>query len=137
MEEIVRRIKEEVKLPLAIHCHDDFGLATANTIFGVKAGAEEFHGTINGLGERAGNAAIEEVVIALEYLYGIKTKIKKEKLYNTSKLVEKLSRVVVPPNKPIVGDNAFTHESGIHTSASSGMPSPTSPSLLRLWVERE
>ncbi|WP_456328738.1 2-isopropylmalate synthase [Archaeoglobus sp.] len=117
MEETVRKIKSEVKLPLAIHCHDDFGLATANTIFGIKAGAEEFHGTINGLGERAGNAAIEEVVIALEYLYGIKTKIRKEKLYNTSKLVEKLSRIVVPPNKPIVGDNAFTHESGIHTSA--------------------
>ncbi|WP_290597355.1 MULTISPECIES: 2-isopropylmalate synthase [unclassified Archaeoglobus] len=117
MEEIVKKIKAEVKLPLAIHCHDDFGLATANTIFGVKAGADEFHGTINGLGERAGNAAIEEVVIALEYLYGIKTNIKKDRIYNTSKLVERLSRVVVPPNKPVVGENAFTHESGIHTSA--------------------
>jgi len=116
-EEIVKRIKAEVRLPLAIHCHDDFGLATANTIFGVKAGADEFHGTINGLGERAGNAAIEEVVIALEYLYGIKTSIKKDRIYNTSKLVERLSRVVVPPNKPVVGENAFTHESGIHTSA--------------------
>lgn len=117
MEEIVKRIKAEIKLPLAIHCHDDFGLATANTVFGIKAGADEFHGTINGLGERAGNAAIEEVVIALEYLYGIKTKINKEKIYNTSKLVERLTRVVVPPNKPIVGENAFAHESGIHTSA--------------------
>lgn len=116
-EEIVKKIVENVKLPLAIHCHDDFGLAVANTIFGIKAGASEFHGTINGLGERAGNAAIEEVVIALEYLYNIKTKIKKDKIYNTSKLVERLSRVVVPPNKPVVGDNAFTHESGIHTSA--------------------
>lgn len=117
MEEIVKRIKREIKLPLAVHCHDDFGLATANTIFGIKAGADEFHGTINGLGERAGNAAIEEVVIALEYLYGIKTRIKKDRIYNTSKLVERLSKVVVPPNKPVVGENAFTHESGIHTSA--------------------
>lgn len=117
MESTVRRIVSEIELPLAIHCHDDFGLATANTISGIKAGASEFHGTINGIGERAGNAAIEEVVIALEYLYGIKTKIRKEKIYNTSKLVERLTRIVVPPNKPVVGDNAFTHESGIHTSA--------------------
>ncbi len=117
MESTVKRIISEIKLPLAIHCHDDFGLATANTISGIKAGASEFHGTINGIGERAGNAAIEEVVIALEYLYGIKTKIRKERIYNTSKLVERLTRIVVPPNKPVVGDNAFTHESGIHTSA--------------------
>ncbi len=116
-EEIIRKLKQTFSVPIAIHCHDDFGLATANTVFAVKAGADEFHGTINGIGERAGNAAIEEVVVALEHLYGIKTGIKKEKIYNTSKLVEKLTRVVVPPNKPIVGENAFTHESGIHTSA--------------------
>ena len=117
MESTVKRIVKNIKLPLAIHCHDDFGLATANTISGIKAGASEFHGTINGIGERAGNAAIEEVVIALEYLYGVKTGIRKERIYNTSKLVERLTRVVVPPNKPVVGENAFTHESGIHTSA--------------------
>ena len=72
---------------------------------------------MNGLGERAGNAALEEVVMTLEFLYGIKTNINKEMLYPASQLVEKLTRVKVPPNKPIVGDNAFTHESGIHTSA--------------------
>ncbi len=116
-EEVIKRLKSEFKTPIAIHCHDDFGLATANTIYAVKNGADEFHGTINGIGERAGNAAIEEVVIALEYLYGIKTGIKKEMLYSTSKLVEKLTRITIPPNKPIVGENAFTHESGIHTSA--------------------
>jgi len=116
-EEIMKKLKGEFSVPIAIHCHDDFGLATANTVFGIKGGASEFHGTINGIGERAGNAAIEEVVMALEYLYGIKTRIKKERIYNTSKLVEKLTRMVVPPNKPIVGENAFTHESGIHTSA--------------------
>ncbi|MET1124894.1 MAG: 2-isopropylmalate synthase [Archaeoglobaceae archaeon] len=116
-EEIIRKLKSEFRVPIAIHCHDDFGLATANTVFAVKAGADEFHGTINGIGERAGNAAIEEVVMALEFLYGIKTRIKKERIYDTSKLVEKLTRIVVPPNKPIVGENAFAHESGIHTSA--------------------
>ena len=116
------RIMEELsfkfsKIPLAIHCHDDFGLATINTVFALKGGAKEFHATINGIGERAGNAALEEVVVALEFLYGIKTKINKKNLYNVSKLVERLTKVIVSPNKPVVGDNAFTHESGIHTSA--------------------
>ncbi len=132
-EEIIRKLKREFSVPIAIHCHDDFGLATANTVYAVKAGADEFHGTINGIGERAGNAAIEEVVVALEHLYGIKTKIKKERIYNTSKLVEKLTRVVVPPNKPIVGENAFTHESGIHTSAlfrDSSTYEPISPEVV-------
>ena len=131
--EVILKLKEKFKIPIAIHCHDDFGLATVNTVYAVRAGCNEFHGTINGIGERAGNAAIEEVVLALEYLYGIKTKIKKEKIYNTSKLVEKLTRVIVPPNKPIVGENAFTHESGIHTSAlfkDSSTYEPISPEVV-------
>lgn len=115
--EVIKRLKKELKKPIAIHCHDDFGLATANTIQAVVNGANEFHATINGIGERAGNAALEEISMALEFLYGVKLEINKEKLYPTSKLVEKFTRVVVPPNKPIVGENAFTHESGIHTSA--------------------
>ncbi|MEM0215798.1 MAG: 2-isopropylmalate synthase, partial [Archaeoglobaceae archaeon] len=115
--EIIQKLKKELKAPVAIHCHDDFGLATANTVYAVRAGANEFHATINGIGERAGNASLEEVVLVLDYLYGIKLGINKEKLYPISKLVEKFTRIVVPPNKPIVGENAFTHESGIHTSA--------------------
>lgn len=115
--DVIKRLKRELKKPVAIHCHDDFGLATANTVQAVINGANEFHATINGIGERAGNAALEEITMALEFLYGLKLEINKERLYPTSKLVEKLTRVVVPPNKPIVGDNAFTHESGIHTSA--------------------
>jgi D-citramalate synthase len=115
--ETMKKIKAEFKLPLAFHGHDDFGLATANTIFAIRGGADEVHVAVNGLGERAGNAALEEVVMALEFLYGIKTKVNKQAIYPTSQLVEKLTRIVVPPNKPIVGDNAFTHESGIHTSA--------------------
>jgi len=116
-ERIMKELSSKFKIPIAIHCHDDFGLATVNTIFAIKGGAKEFHATINGIGERAGNAALEEVVVALEFLYGIKTGINKKNLYNVSKLVERLTKVVVPPNKPIVGENAFTHESGIHTSA--------------------
>ncbi|NOY11088.1 MAG: 2-isopropylmalate synthase [Archaeoglobi archaeon] len=115
--ETMKSLKENFSVPVAFHGHDDFGLATSNTVFAVKGGADEIHVAMNGLGERAGNAALEEVVMALEFLYSIKTRINKEMLYPTSKLVEKLTRVKVPPNKPIVGDNAFTHESGIHTSA--------------------
>lgn len=131
--EIIKRLKRELKKPIAIHCHDDFGLATANTIQAVLNGANEFHATINGIGERAGNAALEEIAMALEFLYGVKLDINKEKLYSISKLVEKLTRVFVPPNKPIVGDNAFTHESGIHTSAllrDSRTYEPISPELI-------
>lgn len=132
-EKIFRTLKERYKVPVAIHCHDDFGLATANTIFAVKGGADEVHVTVNGIGERAGNAALEEVVMTLEYLYGVKTKIKKEMIYNVSKLVEKLTRINVPPNKSIVGENAFTHESGIHTSAllkDSNTYEPISPEVI-------
>jgi D-citramalate synthase len=116
-ESIMKELTSEFSVPIAIHCHDDFGFATANTVFAVKGGASEFHATVNGIGERAGNAALEEVVMALEILYNIKTKINKSNIYNTSKLVEKLTKVSIPPNKAIVGENAFTHESGIHTSA--------------------
>lgn len=116
-ENIMKELTSEFNVPIAIHCHDDFGFATVNTVFAVKGGASEFHATVNGIGERAGNAALEEVVIALEVLYNIKTKINKKNIYNVSKLVEKLTKVSIPPNKAIVGENAFTHESGIHTSA--------------------
>lgn len=102
------------KMPYGVHCHDDLGLAVANTLASVKGGANTVDVTINGLGERAGNAALEEVVGALELLYGYKTNIKTEKIYETSKLVEDLTGVAVPSNKALVGKNSFTHESGIH-----------------------
>ncbi|WP_456327509.1 2-isopropylmalate synthase [Archaeoglobus sp.] len=114
---IMRELTSEFDVPIAFHGHNDFGLATANTIFAVKGGAREIHVTINGLGERAGNAPLEEVVLTLETFYGVKTKIRKEKIYDTSKLVEALTRFPIALNKPIVGYNAFMHESGIHTSA--------------------
>ncbi len=102
------------KLPYGVHCHDDLGLAVANTIASVKAGANTVNVTINGLGERAGNAPLEEVVSALDILYGYNTSIKTERLYKVSKLVEELTGVAVQANKALVGKNAFTHESGIH-----------------------
>ncbi|MCS7126043.1 MAG: 2-isopropylmalate synthase [Aigarchaeota archaeon] len=114
MRIIVSTVKNNLKIPVAVHCHDDMGLAVANSLTGVEAGAEIIHATINGLGERAGNASLEEIVVALHTLYGIKTGVKLEKIYGVSRIVEKLTGVIVPKNKAIVGDNAFSHESGIH-----------------------
>jgi D-citramalate synthase len=100
--------------PLSIHCHDDLGFALANTVSALKAGADCAHVTVNGLGERAGNTPLEELVMALEVLYGYQTRIKKENIYYLSTLVSRLTGVPLPVNKAIVGEMAFTHESGIH-----------------------
>ncbi|KZX16251.1 2-isopropylmalate synthase [Methanobrevibacter cuticularis] len=108
---------ELVKLgaPLSVHCHNDFGLAVANTLSAIRAGATEFHCTVNGIGERAGNASFEETVVSLDTLYGdYQTDIQINQLYDTSKLVARLTGVYLQPNKAIVGENAFAHESGIH-----------------------
>ncbi|ODS42715.1 MAG: 2-isopropylmalate synthase [Candidatus Altiarchaeales archaeon IMC4] len=106
--------KIKTKKPLGVHCHDDMGLATANTISAVRAGAGVVDVTINGLGERAGNAPLEEVIMALKLGYAIESNIKTCLITATSELVEKLCNISVQPNKAIVGDNAFTHEAGIH-----------------------
>ena len=100
---------------LSVHCHNDFGLATANTLTALEAGARAPHVCVNGLGERAGNAALEEVVLCLEALYGVKTGLRTERLYELSQLVEELSGVPIAANKALVGYNAFSHEAGIHT----------------------
>ena len=119
--------------PVSVHCHNDFGLATANTIAAVSAGAEVVHVTVNGLGERAGNASLEEVVTALELLYGAKTAITKAKMYETSRLVRNLTKMPIAPNRPLMGDNAFTHESGMHvhgTLADKSLYEPVDPALI-------
>jgi len=100
--------------PLSIHCHDDFGLATSNTVAAILAGAAQAHVTINGIGERAGNTPLEEVVMVLESLYHRPTAVNCKELYTTSRLVSRLTGVAVAPNKSIIGGNAFTHEAGIH-----------------------
>ncbi|MCB1158897.1 MAG: 2-isopropylmalate synthase, partial [Leptospiraceae bacterium] len=99
------------------HCHNDLGLATANSISAVKNGARQIECTINGIGERAGNTAMEEVVMALRTrkdFYGISTNIDTSQIYRGSYLVRTITGMVVQPNKAIVGANAFAHESGIH-----------------------
>ena len=120
--ERTRRFYSELKeafpeTTLGAHCHDDFGMAVANSIAALQSGADEVHVTVNGLGERAGNAALEEVVVSLKLLYGVETSIKSKILYDTSLLVSRITGITVQPNKAIVGENAFVHESGIHTHA--------------------
>jgi 2-isopropylmalate synthase len=102
---------------ISVHCHDDLGLAVANSLAAVKRGARQVECTINGIGERAGNTAMEEIVMALQTrkdMYGLYTKIKTDQIYKTSRLLTQITGIPVQPNKAIVGANAFAHESGIH-----------------------
>lgn len=139
MKHITREVKARLwtkakyKVPLAVHCHDDFGLATANTLAAIEEGVTYPQVCVNAYGERAGNAAFEEIVMALEELYGIDTGIETEKLYSLSKLVERHFVVPLPLHKAISGDNAFTHSSGIHSHGQlthSMTYEPISPSLV-------
>ena len=99
-----------------VHTHDDFGLAAANALAGYEAGASQAQVSVNGIGERAGNAAYEEVVMALESLYNVDTGIDTTEITELSRTIEEKSEVPVPGNKPVVGANAFSHESGIHAA---------------------
>src|SRR5207245_7329547 len=102
---------------LSVHCHDDLGMAVANSLSAVRAGARQIEGCINGIGERAGNASVEEVATALRIrpdIYGVWTKIDHSQIYRTSRLVSQLTGMLVQPNKAVVGANAFAHASGIH-----------------------
>ncbi len=110
----VAKLVDVLSIPVEIHTHDDLGMATANAIAAVKAGATSVNTTVNGLGERAGNAALEEVAVALGYLYGIETGIETPRLAELSALVQQASGDVLPRWKAIVGRNAFAHEAGIH-----------------------
>lgn len=111
--EIVRTVKKWVNVPLEVHCHNDFGLGTANALAGLSAGASIAHTNVNGIGERAGGASTEEVAVALRILYGKDLGLKYEKLYELSKLVQEASGLPVSPQKPVVGDTAFGYEAGI------------------------
>jgi len=100
--------------PVSTHTHDDLGLAVTNALVSVAAGADMVHGTINGIGERAGNVALEEVAIALQHGYGVET-MDLTQVYDLAQLIANLTGIPLAPNKAVVGQNAFTHESGIHT----------------------
>ncbi len=118
MASLVRFVRDMVKgnYLLSVHCHDDFGMAVANSVAAIEAGgADQAHGTINGVGgERAGNAALEEIAAAVKFLLNYNVNIRFERVKEVSDLVSRLFGIPVPPNKAIVGANAFSHESGIH-----------------------
>ena len=129
MADLVKFIRS--KLPkniwIDVHCHNDFGLATANSLAGVLGGADGVQVTVNGFGERAGNASLEEVVAALHYLMDYHTGVDLRKLTPTSKLVAEKFGIKLQPNKPIVGLNAFAHEAGIHVHGVLSNPATYEP----------
>jgi 2-isopropylmalate synthase len=115
------KVREHIGDPehitLSAHCHDDLGLAVANSLAAVRAGVRQIECTVNGIGERAGNAALEEVAVALavrKESFGVATKLKLEELYKSSRLLTEITGAQVAPNKAVVGANAFAHEAGIH-----------------------
>lgn len=112
--EVVRRLIEEVGIDIEMHTHNDFGMATANAIAGIKAGAKYVNTTVNGLGERAGNASLAEVVMALKHIEKIDPGIDTTRLRTVSRYVAEVTRRPLPVSTPITGDNIFAHESGIH-----------------------
>lgn len=115
--ELRKRVKNIDKAIISVHCHNDLGLAVANTLSAIENGARQVECTINGIGERAGNASMEEIVMALKVRGDIApyyTNINTREIYNTSRMVSAYTGIIVQPNKAIVGDNAFAHESGIH-----------------------
>ena len=110
---MTKLVKSWVDVPVAVHCHNDFGLAVACTLACLKEGADSAHVTVNGLGEKTGNADIAELAIALHGLYGIETNLDLKALTGLSKLVEQISKIPVSPMRPVVGDMVFTRESGL------------------------
>ncbi|MEE6245978.1 MAG: 2-isopropylmalate synthase [Thermoproteota archaeon] len=140
MFDLVSKVKDKIKIPISMHCHNDFGLATANSLAGMTAGAERIHVVINGLGERAGNAALEEVVMAAHNLYQRETTINTKLINETSELITRLTGISPQPNKAIIGKNAFGHESGIHVHGILNMPityEPLEPELVgrKRWIQ--
>jgi 2-isopropylmalate synthase len=115
MFNFIKRIKGVVKVPIDVHCHNDFGLAVANSLSAIEAGANQVQVTINGIGERAGNADLAQTAMGLSSIFGAKLNINTQFLLETSRLVERFTKINIPPTMPIVGENAFSHESGIHS----------------------
>ncbi|MBX6376956.1 MAG: 2-isopropylmalate synthase [Clostridia bacterium] len=119
--DLIRRMRERVpgadRVRISVHTHNDLGLAVANSLAALKAGADQVECAVNGIGERAGNCSLEEVVMALHTrrdYFDLETGIQIDQIYRTSRLVSRLTGMVIQPNKAVVGDNAFAHESGIH-----------------------
>lgn len=117
IETLYQRVPNIDKAIISVHCHDDLGMSVANSITAIQAGARQVEGTLNGIGERAGNCALEEVIMAIKVrqdIMGVHTNINHQEIYRTSQLVSQLCNMPVPANKAVVGSNAYAHSSGIH-----------------------
>ncbi|MFP4545930.1 MAG: 2-isopropylmalate synthase [Methanomassiliicoccales archaeon] len=123
MEQLVGELVKVTEVPLSVHCHDDFGLAVANSLSALHAGARQAHVTVNGVGERSGNAALEEVVLGAMAFFDLPSRLNTAKIGPVCKLVSRVTGYAIPNNKAIVGKNAFAHESGIHVHGVLGDPS--------------
>ncbi len=132
MDYLVRELRKEIDIEIALHCHNDFGMAVSNCISGLLAGATAVSTTVNGIGERAGNTSLEELVMTLLLIYGVDLDYNIGVFYELSQMVEKLTNMKVPDNKPIVGKNVFRHESGIHVDAVIEEPLTYEPFLPEL-----
>lgn len=132
MDYLVRELKKDINIEIALHCHNDFGMALTNCIAGLLAGASAVSTTVNGIGERAGNTSLEEIVMALLIIYGVDLGFNIKVFYKLSQMVEELTNMKVPNNKPIVGKNVFRHESGIHVDAVIEEPLTYEPFLPEL-----
>ncbi|GAB7015671.1 2-isopropylmalate synthase [Methanogenium cariaci] len=130
MKKLVSGLADALACPLDVHCHNDFGMAVANTLSAVEGGASQVQVTVNGIGERAGNADIAQTVMALESICGIRTGIRTERLVETSRTVSRFSGISVGPIQPVVGENAFAHESGIHAQGVLADASTFEPGIM-------
>jgi methanogen homocitrate synthase len=132
MDYLVKELRSTINAEIALHCHNDFGMALSNSIAGLLAGANAVSTTVNGIGERAGNTSLEELIMSLKIIYDIDLGFDISKFYELSKLVESLTHMKIPDNKPIVGKNIFRHESGIHVDAVIEEPLTYEPFLPEL-----
>ena len=132
MDYLVKELRSTINADIALHCHNDFGMALSNSIAGLLAGANAVSTTVNGIGERAGNTSLEELIMSLKIIYGVDLDFDISKFYELSKLVESLTHMKIPYNKPIVGKNIFRHESGIHVDAVIEEPLTYEPFLPEL-----
>jgi 2-isopropylmalate synthase len=122
MNLLVQTLKKTTGIQIEVHCHNDFGLALANSLAAVEAGAEVVDATVNGIGDRCGGVSLDEIVMALETLYGMKLGIKTQGLYKLSKLVEKIMNFPMTLSKPLVGERAFSHTTDTHVRAVTKFP---------------
>ncbi|WP_455645017.1 homocitrate synthase family protein [Methanosphaera sp.] len=117
MQYLVRNIRKELDIEIALHCHNDFGMAVTNSIAGLLEGASAISTTVNGIGERAGNASLEELIMSLKLLYNKDLGLNTEVINELSQMVSQYSKIPIPDSKAVVGNNVFRHESGIHVDA--------------------